>query len=132
MPRSPRTAVVVGPTLVGLAVIGLSILLYASYVGIRDAHVVRHLYTTLTADALVFMVPAILLMAGLLTGSVLVLARRDAGRSALVWLCGTGTVVALLLYLAHMSLLRNRDFDVWIGPPEWIGTIGGLLAVGRA
>jgi probable blue pigment (indigoidine) exporter len=129
MSRASRTPVALGLTAVGLAVVGLSILLYGTYVGVRDAHVVRYLYPALTPDALIVMVPAMLLVAGLLIGAVVVLARRDAGRSALVWLCGVGSVVALVLLAGHVLLLRNWNFDVWIGPPAWVGGLGGLLTM---
>ncbi|MEV4508150.1 hypothetical protein AB0K00_04240 [Dactylosporangium sp. NPDC049525] len=129
MSRTSRTPVTLGLTAAALAVAGLAILLHGTYIGVRDAHVVRYLYPTLTPDAIVVMAPAALLAAGLLVGVGLVLARKDAGRAALVWLSGVGSVVVLVLFAGHVLLLRNWDFDVWIGPPAWVSGIGVLLAV---
>ncbi|MEU0561329.1 hypothetical protein, partial [Dactylosporangium sp. NPDC006015] len=69
MPRTVRPPIVLGLASTGTAVAGLSILLYATYVGVRDARVVRHLFPTLTAEALAFMLPAGLLVVGLLAGA---------------------------------------------------------------
>ncbi|GAA1542336.1 hypothetical protein GCM10009827_072350 [Dactylosporangium maewongense] len=124
-----RPPIVLGLASTGTAVAGLSILLYATYVGVRDARVVRHLFPTLTAEALAFMLPAGLLVVGLLAGAALALAGRDAGRCALVWLCGMGIGVAVLFYMGHLTVLFNWDHEVWIGPPRWVGGLGALLAV---
>src|SRR5690349_17516014 len=117
MLRTLRPLIVLGLTSTGIAVAGLSILIYATYVGVRDARVVRHLFPTLTAEALAFMLPAGLLVVRLLAGTALALAGRDAGRCALVWLCGTGIGVAVLFYIGHLTVLFNWDYEVWIGPP---------------
>jgi hypothetical protein len=129
MSPASRNPVTLGLTAVGLAVLGLAVLLYGTYMGVRDAHVVRHLFPTLTGDAVAAMAPAILLVVGLLAGAVLMLVGRDAGRAALVWLCGLGSAVTLVLFADHVLLLRNWEFGVWIGPPAWVGVLGVLVAM---
>ena len=139
MSQTSRTPVALGLTAVGLAVLGLAVLLYGTYIGVRDTHValdrdfgpypadVRE--DLLTAAVLEAMLPATLLVAGLLVCAGLVLAGRDAGRAALVWLCGAGSVVTLVLYANRGRLLGIWDFVVRIGLPAWVGVLGVLVAM---
>ncbi|WP_327007599.1 hypothetical protein OHA72_10205 [Dactylosporangium sp. NBC_01737] len=125
----------------GLAVLGLVVLLCSSYIGVRDTYVILAAWDVgdpLPADVLddlliaaVFeaMLPATLLVAGLLVCAGLVLAGRDAGRAALVWLCGVGFVVALVQYSNRGRLLGSWDFVVRIGLPSWVGVLGVLVAM---
>ncbi|GAA1569076.1 hypothetical protein GCM10009827_108560 [Dactylosporangium maewongense] len=140
MSQTSRTPVALGLTAVGLAVLGLAVLLYGTYVGVRDTHVVlaRDIGADLPADVLedlltaaVFeaMLPATLLVVGLLVSAGLVLAGRDAGRAALVWLCGVGSVVTLVQYANRGRLLAIWDFEVRIGLPAWAGVLGVLVAM---
>jgi len=126
---------------VGLAVLGLAVLLYSSYIGVRDTYVIltaRDVGDPLPADVLddlliaaVFeaMLPATVLVAGLLVCAGLVLAGRDAGRAALVWLCGVGSVVALVQYANRGRLLGSWDFVVRTGLPAWVGALSVLVAI---
>ncbi|MEV4136760.1 hypothetical protein AB0J72_31860 [Dactylosporangium sp. NPDC049742] len=140
MSPTSRTPVALGLTAVGLAVLGLAVLLYGTYIGVRDAHVqvVQDLGRSLppdvledilTADTLGAMLPATLLVAGLLVGAGLVLAGRDAGRAALVWLCGVGSVVTLVQYADCVRLLDRWDVDALINPPTWADVLGVLVAM---
>ncbi|MEV4517726.1 hypothetical protein AB0K00_53305 [Dactylosporangium sp. NPDC049525] len=141
MSRTSRTAVAFGLTSVGLAVLGLAVLLYGTYIGARDTYVIlaaRDVGDPLPADVLddlltaaVFeaMLPATLLVAGVLVGGGLALAGRDAGRAALVWLCGVGSVVTLVQYANRGRLLGSWDFVVRIGLPAWVGVLGVLVAM---
>jgi hypothetical protein len=139
MSRTSRTPVALGLTAVGLAVLGLAVLLYGTYIGVRDTYVVLDRdfgplpadarQALLTAAVLEAMLPATLLVAGLLVCAGLVLAGRDAGRAALVWLCGVGSVVTLVLYANRGRLLGTWDFVVRIGLPAWVGVLGVLVAM---
>ena len=140
MSQTSRTPVAVGLTAVGFAVLGLAVLLYGTYIGVRDTHValVQDIGSTfpadvrealLTAAVLEAMLPATLLVAGLLVGAGLVLAGRDAGRAALVWLCGAGSLVTLVLYANRGRLLGTWDFVVRSGLPAWVGVLGVLVAM---
>ncbi|MEV4132568.1 hypothetical protein AB0J72_10425 [Dactylosporangium sp. NPDC049742] len=140
MSQKSRTPVALGLTAVGLAVLSLAVLLYGAYIGVRDthAHAVQDLGTglptdvleaILTAATLEAMLPATLLVAGLLVCAGLALAGRDAGRAGLVWLCGVGSVVTLVQYANRGRLLSRWDFDVWIGLPAWAGALCVLVAM---
>ncbi|MFC5005790.1 hypothetical protein ACFPIJ_49195 [Dactylosporangium cerinum] len=140
MSRTSHTPVALGLTAVGLAVLGLAVLLYGTYIGARDTHayMVQDLDPDLPADevnallaasTLEAMLPATLLVAGLLVCAGLALAGRDAGRAALVWLCGVGSVVTLVLYVNRGRLLGGWDFVVRIGLPAWVGVLGVLVAM---
>ncbi|MDG6108151.1 hypothetical protein Daura_46405 [Dactylosporangium aurantiacum] len=138
MHRTSRTPVALGLSAVGLAVLGLAVLLYGTYLGVQHTHaLLQDLHplpadareTLLTAAALETMLPATLLVAGLLACAGLVLAGRDAGRAALVWLSGVGSVVTLVLYVNRGRLLGSWDFVVRIGLPAWVGVLGVLVAM---
>ncbi|WP_327008119.1 hypothetical protein OHA72_13095 [Dactylosporangium sp. NBC_01737] len=138
MSQTSRAPVALGLTAVGVAVLGLAVLLYGTYIGVRHTHVLLQDFNPLPADArealftaavLEAMLPATLLVAGLLVCAGLVLAGRDAGRAALVWLCGVGSVVTLVLYANRGRLLGRWDFVVRIGLPAWVGVLGVLVAM---
>ncbi|MFF5225187.1 hypothetical protein [Dactylosporangium sp. NPDC000521] len=140
MSQPSRTPVALGLTAVGFAVLGLAVLLYGTYIGVRDIlEVVAQdvgadlpadvSEAILTADVFEALLPATLLVAGLLVCAGLVLAGRDAGRAALVWLCGVGPVVTLTLYANRGRLFGSWDFGGWIGLPAWVGVLGVLVAM---
>ncbi|WP_433063826.1 hypothetical protein [Dactylosporangium sp. CS-033363] len=114
------------PLLLGLLAVlvalgGLTALFYAFAVGVRNARVEPYLSNLTSADALVAAISGTTFAVLLLAGAVLLLAGRPSGRSGLIWLCGTGIALVLLLSYTYHQAMWPVGYDFWIGPPSWIG-----------
>jgi uncharacterized integral membrane protein len=128
MSRAARVPLAIAATATVVAEIGLVALIAATWSGVRDAAVVRHLFPSLTHDALIYLVPAVLLALGIAIAAALLPTRPHVARSVLTQLCGIGTVVVVMLLGAHLYLLRNWEYNVWIGPAEWLGPVSAVVA----
>ncbi|WP_433222356.1 hypothetical protein ACQP00_23250 [Dactylosporangium sp. CS-047395] len=129
MPRPSRAPLLLGLLAVLVALGGLAALFHAFAVGVRNARVEPYLSDLTSADALAAAISGSTFAALLLAGAVLLLAGRPAGRSALIWLCGTGIALVLLLSYTYHQAMWPVGYDFWIGPPAWIGGAATALVV---